>query len=186
MASGLEPRDVYLDMVGPALRSIGDEWAHGESTIAQEHRATAIATRIVGRLGRRFHVRGRPKGRVVVGTPSGERHSLAVSMVADLIRGAGFEVIDLGADMPVEAFVEAVVDAAPLAAVAVSVTNPGSTAEAARLLAALRDATDVPIVIGGGAVTNEEQAKRLGADAWAPDAPAAIAFVVEKAGSTAR
>jgi excisionase family DNA binding protein len=186
MASGLEPRDVYLEMVGPALRSVGDRWAHGESTIAQEHRATAIATRIVGRLGRRFHTRGRPKGRVVMGTPPGERHSLAVSMVADLIRGAGFEVVDLGADLPVESFVEAVVDAAPVTAVAVSVTNPGSTADAARLVTAIRDATDVPIVIGGGAVEGDGQARRLGADAWAPDAAAAIAFVLEAAGSASR
>ena len=127
-------------------------------------------------------MRGRPKGRVVVGTPPGERHALPVAMVADLMRGSGFEVIDLGADLPVESFVEAVVDASPVTAVAVSVTNPASTAEAARLIAALRGATDVPIVIGGGAVTGEEQARRLGADAWAPDAPAAIAFVLDAKG----
>ena len=42
MASGLEPKDVYLELIGPALRTVGDEWAHGEGTIAEEHRATAI------------------------------------------------------------------------------------------------------------------------------------------------
>jgi excisionase family DNA binding protein len=185
LASGLEPSDIYLDLIGPALRSVGDEWAHGESTIAREHRATAIATRLVGRLGRRFHMRGRPKGRIVVGTPPGERHALAVSMVADLIRGAGFEVVDLGADLPVESFVEAVVDAAPLSAVVVSVTNSASTAAAARLIAAVRDATGVPIVVGGGALTGGGQAERLVADAWAPDAPSAVAFLVGVAGRLA-
>jgi excisionase family DNA binding protein len=171
MASGFEPGDVYLDMIGPALRSLGDRWAHGEATIAQEHRATAIATRIVGRLGKRFHTRGRPKGRVVVGTPPGERHSLAVSMVADLLRGAGLEAIDLGADLPVESFVEAVVDAGTVTAVVVSVTNPAS---------------NVPIMIGGGAIEGEDQARRLGADAWAPDAAAAISLILERIHSTSR
>lgn len=185
LASGLDPADVYLDLIGPALRAIGDEWAHGESTIAREHRATVIATRLVGRLGRRFHMRGRPKGRVVVGTPPGERHVLAVSMVADLMRGAGFEVVDLGADLPAESFVEAVVDAAPLTAVAVSVTNPAATAEAARLVAAIRDATDVPIVVGGGAITGDDQAERLGGDAGAPDGSAAVAFLLGLSGRSA-
>jgi methanogenic corrinoid protein MtbC1 len=125
----------------------------------------------------RFATRGRAKGRVVIGTPPGEHHALAVSMAADVIRGAGFDVIDLGADMPVEAFVEAVVDASPLVAVAVSVTSSGSLRDAERLISAVRAATDTPILVGGSAITGDEHAHRLGADAYAEDGPTAAEFV---------
>lgn len=181
LASGVSPREVYLEVLGPAMAAIGEQWAHGEASIAEEHRATAIATRIVGRLSARFHARGRHKGRVVIGTPPGERHALPPAMVADMLRGAGFEVLDLGVDLPVEAFVEAVVDAAPVVAIAVSVTNAALLPEAARLFAALHDAGDVPIVVGGAGVESEEQALRLGADGWAPDAVAAIDLVTAAA-----
>ena len=177
LSSGLDPDEIYADVVGPAMHEIGEGWAHGATSIAGEHRATAIATRLVGRMSGRFATRGRAKGRVVIGTPPGEHHALAVSMAADVIRGAGFEVIDLGADLPVESFVEAVVDASPLVAVAVSVTGSGSLREAERLIAAIRDATDTPVLIGGMAITGEEHAHRLGADAYAESGSAAADFV---------
>ena len=177
LSSGLDPDEIYADVIGPAMHEIGEGWVHGSSSIADEHRATAITTRIVGRMSGRFATRGRAKGRVVIGTPPGEHHALAVSMAADVIRGAGFDVIDLGADLPVEAFVEAVVAASPLMAVAVSVTGSGSLREAERLIAAVRDATDTPILIGGKAITGEEHAHRLGADAFAESGSAAADFV---------
>ncbi|MDX1690011.1 MAG: cobalamin-dependent protein [Acidimicrobiia bacterium] len=177
MSSGLDPDEIYRDVIGPAMHAIGDGWVHGSTSIADEHRATAIATRLVGRLSARFATRGRPKGRVVIGTPPGEHHALAVSMAADLIRGAGFEVIDLGADLPVESFVEAVVAASPIVAVAISVTGSGALKQAERLIQAVRDATSTPIIVGGVAVTSDEHAHRLGADAYAEDGASAIDYV---------
>ena len=84
----------------PALRDIGEAWHRGEATVAEEHRASAVAHRLIGRLGARFAARGRPRGTVVLGAPPGERHRLPMAMVADILRAAGFEVIDLGSDVP--------------------------------------------------------------------------------------
>ena len=56
----------------PPSRSVGEGWAAGELTVADEHRATAIVLRLVGRLGPRFARRGRKRGTVVVGAPAGE------------------------------------------------------------------------------------------------------------------
>jgi excisionase family DNA binding protein len=177
LASGVEPRQVYLDVLGPAMRTIGEEWVEGTMTIADEHRASAVAARVIGRLGSRFRARGRPKGRILLGAPPGERHALPVAMVADLLRGAGFEVTDLGVDIPVESFVEAASAENGLTAVAVSVTTPDVLGAAAALISALRVATAAPVVVGGGAIRDEDHARSLGADAWAGDAQAAIDFV---------
>ena len=51
MASGVEPQDVYVDILGPALHRIGASWERGEIGIDQEHLASGVATSIVGRLG---------------------------------------------------------------------------------------------------------------------------------------
>src|SRR4029077_16129609 len=80
--------------------------AAGELTIADEHRATAIALRLVGRLGPRFARRGRKRGTVVVGAPAGEQHALPSAILADLLRGVGFEVLDMGANTPAASFAE--------------------------------------------------------------------------------
>ncbi|MCJ7725135.1 MAG: B12-binding domain-containing protein, partial [Acidimicrobiia bacterium] len=61
MASGLTPERVYLEVLAPALRNIGEAWHQGEATVADEHRASAVAHRLIGRLGTRFATRGRPR-----------------------------------------------------------------------------------------------------------------------------
>src|SRR5579884_4154223 len=97
LASGVEPAALHLDILVPALRSVGAAWEEGTLSVGDEHRATAVAQRLIGRLGPRFARRGRKRGTVVVGGPAGERHGLPCAIVSDLLRGAGFEVLDMGA-----------------------------------------------------------------------------------------
>ena len=75
-AAGADVDEVYLDLVAPAMVSIGRRWESGELDVAVEHRASVIAGRLVGRLGHRFLRRGRNRGTVVLGAPAGERHAL--------------------------------------------------------------------------------------------------------------
>ena len=107
LAAGAELDEVYLDMITPAMQSIGARWAAGELDVSIEHRATGIAFRLIGRLGPRFARRGRSRGLVLLGSPEGERHSLPIALLADLLRGQGWEVSDMGSDMPLDSFVKA-------------------------------------------------------------------------------
>ena len=88
MASGMTPVAVYEELLVPALRSVGDRWEAGVISVADEHRASVVATRVIGRLGPRFARRGRSRGSVVLGAPAGESHALPVAIVADLLRAA--------------------------------------------------------------------------------------------------
>ena len=172
LAGGCELDAVYLDVIAPAMASIGERWSTGDIDVAVEHRATGIALRLVARLGPRFARRGRSRGTVVVGAPAGEDHSLPIAMLADLVRGAGWDVSDLGADLPDDAWLSAVAHVDHLSAVGVSVTVTDRLPAAAVLLAALRGAVDpsVLLAVGGAAVHDIDQARALGADVWAPDA----------------
>ncbi len=179
MASGRSPTALYLEVLAPALRSIGHRWSQGDIGIVDEHRATVIATRIMGRLGPRFSRRGRTRGTVLVGTAPGERHAMAVSMLADLLRGAGFDAADLGSDLPVEAFVAAARDADRLRAIGVSAFHGGNEGAVAATVAALKESagSTVPVLVGGAAIEGNGHARRLGADGWAADAAGAVALI---------
>jgi excisionase family DNA binding protein len=171
MTGGVAVGDVYTDVLAPALRKIGERWAAGDIDIAVEHRASGIATRIVGRLGSRAVRRGRPRGTIVVGSPSGERHALVVAMLADLLRLEGWDVCDLGADTPSESFVHVLSTMDDVTAVGLSVTDPSCLDACAATCAALhRAGVSAPIYVGGQAIASEAHATELGADGYAADA----------------
>jgi excisionase family DNA binding protein len=165
LGSGMEPETVLLEVIAPTLRSIGELWEQGKLGIADEHRASATATRLISRLGARFGRRGHKRGTVIVTAPAGEMHSVPIAMAANLLRWHGFGVVELGADTPAEALAEAAIAEPDLVAVAIGCTAKNSPQAARRAIAALRVATPkVPVLLGGAAITTATQAKRLGAD----------------------
>jgi MerR family transcriptional regulator, light-induced transcriptional regulator len=185
LSSGADPSEVHLDLIAPALRAIGDRWEAGELTVAEEHRASVVARRVISRLGTRFTRRGRKRGTVVLGAIAGERHEIPGSIVADHLRRAGFEVVDLGADTPVESFVGAARQHAPMC-VLLSVTGKGHDQVVVETAAAL-EAIDVPVLVGGAAVPDEVVAVGLGSRGWTgTDARQVVACVEELVGRPVR
>ena len=167
LASWATPVDLHLDLLVPALRGIGQRWEAGELTVADEHLASVVALRVMGRFGPRFVRPGRRRGSVVIGAPAGDRHGLPVMMVGDLLRDAGYAVVDLGADTPSESFVEAARGADRLVAVAIGATLSGNEVAVSAAVGALHAAVPGAVVIvGGAAVPDETAALRLGADRW--------------------
>ena len=174
-AAGAELDEVYLDILAPAMVSIGRRWEAGEIDVAEEHRASGIAMRVIGRLGPRFTRRGRSRGAVVLGTPAGERHCLPVALLADLLRSSGWMVSDLGADLPPRSFASAAAAVPSLRAVGVSITTSAQLDAGVELVEELRLAVeDVSVLVGGRAVRDGAHAAALGADGWAPDGRALV------------
>ena len=170
MASGFEPDEIYVRILAPSLHAIGESWRSGRVSIDQEHLASSVATKLIGRLGPRFVHPGRKKGVVILAMPPGERHGLGVAMIADILADAGYDVLNLGADTPTASLVAAMRDAGALAAVVVSVVDIERRAAAGRLLAAARrERPSVPRLIGGNAVPDQRMALDLGADGWVAD-----------------
>jgi excisionase family DNA binding protein len=178
LASGTTPADVHTELLAPALASVGSRWETGDLSVAQEHLATAVATRIIGRLGPRFARKGRAKGVVLVTTPPGERHAIPSLMVSDLLRGAGFEVVDLGADVPDDALADIIKDLDGLFAVCISSTRQDAD-QAIRLTvdAVHRGAPDVPVFAGGASITDADHAADLGVDGWRRDGRGATELI---------
>jgi excisionase family DNA binding protein len=173
LTAAFTPEELYCDVLATAMHTIGDRWASDAVTVAEEHRATAVATRLVGRLGGLFARRGRRRGLVVLGAPSGDTHGLATALVADPVRGRGFTVADLGADTPVTSFAEVATDPGTVG-VGVVVSTPVGDTVVRDTVIAVRAVTDAPVLVGGIAVTGPEHAHALGADAYSGSMRAAI------------
>lgn len=164
LTAGVDPEEVYLEVLAPAMARIGDDWAAGKVSISEEHRASVVMLRLIGRLGPRFSRRGRKRGTVVVGAPPGDHHGVPLALAADLLRGAGFTVIDLGADTPAGSFVDAGRTADRLIGVGISATNNDNAEAIAEAIATVHRDLGCPVVLGGQAVLDEAMGKALGAD----------------------
>jgi methanogenic corrinoid protein MtbC1 len=132
-------------------------------------------------MGPYFTRRGRSKGTVVIGAVAGDHHALPGAMLADLLRDAGYEPDDLGANTPASSFVDATRSADRLVAVLVGATMDDHDASMREVIKALRDAgVRVAILAGGHGVRDEAHARDLGADRWTGrDAAAAVRAVRE-------
>lgn len=170
IASATDPAILHTELILPALHSIGDRWADGEISVLDEHQASTIAGRVVARLGPRFRSTPAPDRVIVIGAPTGERHGLVTAIMSDLLRGRGFDVIDLGADTPPASFVDTITTAMDgsrtLAAVVVAIQHSDGAAFLAETISAIRTVTDVPILLGGNGVpsditTSENDARYL-------------------------
>ena len=160
---GLDPSGVLTELVVPALRSIGERWAGGDVSVAEEHRATAVAQRLVGHLGLQFGRRGKSRGVIALAAPSGDLHTLPVTIVADLLRWRAFEVLELGANTPADVLADAVADQDRLLAVGIVSTTGGMEDEVAESVRSVRAALpDVTVFLGGPGIPSEAHALELG------------------------
>jgi len=113
----------------------------------------------------------KPVGRVVIGTVKGDLHDIGKNLVAMMMEGAGFEIIDLGTDVAPEKFVEAAKEKrANIVAMSALLTTTMLNMQT--VIQALQDAgirNSVKVMVGGAPVT-EQFAKQIGADGYATDA----------------
>ena len=117
-------------------------------------------------------------GRIVIGTVAGDIHDIGKRIVGFLLEGGGFEVIDLGVDVPDESFVQAVEEHNPdiLGMSALLTTTMPNMGKVIELLNEKRLRDKVKIIVGGASV-NEQFAKSIGADSYAPEASSALEWV---------
>lgn len=163
--AGADIPTVYMKVIVPALREVGERWHRGEIDVAAEHTASRVASRIVGRLGPKATRRGVRRGTVVVGSTAAELHSLPLAIAADIVRHAQFNVLDLGINLPADQFAKAVERTDSVVAIAIGVTNPGQEDELRATISAVREVTDKPIMVGGSGI-DAASARRLGADRY--------------------
>ena len=182
---GADTALVVRDLVMPALSEVGRMWARGEVSIAEEHLATALVARVLGRSSGSAAPAAAPAGRIVFACLAGEFHDLGIRFLADVARECGWDGESLGANVPREALVR-FVSQRPPAALALSLSLAGHVPEAARTIAEIRAvAPETTVFVGGHAFREDPALVRLaGADAAFVDAVALRDWLLAKAKET--
>ncbi|MCL4371336.1 MAG: corrinoid protein [Chloroflexi bacterium] len=173
---GRSPQDILDSALIPAMDVVGDKFARHELFIPEmlvSARAMQAGLAVLKPLLSEGESRAR--GKVVIGTVKGDLHDIGKNLVAMMLQGGGFEVVDLGADVKPARFIEAVQTEKPdfvmmSALLTTTMLSMKETIDALQV-AGLRDR--VRIAVGGAPVT-ERFAKEIGADFYAPDANAAV------------
>ena len=178
LQAGLEPLSIIEDALVPGMRIVGDKYSTGEYflpnlIVSASGMKQAMAALEPELKARRQQVKS--AGGVVIGTVRGDIHEIGKSLVATMLAANGFEVHDLGVDVPVEQFVETVrrtgAGLVGLSALLTTTMNGQRTVIQALEQAGLRDR--VKVMVGGAPVT-QRYADEIGADGWAQDAVAAV------------
>lgn len=175
--AGLTPEAIYYAIFAPSMVTIGELWERNELSVAEEHLATAITERLIGRLSPLFErpADRPPPGTALVGCVAGEQHALGATMLADLLRAHGWRVLALGADVPTHDWTR-LAQRFNVALVAISASLDQHVATVREVIAALRAALpEVCILVGGNAFRRDADLWRsVGADLYHPDARVAV------------
>lgn len=174
---GLDPVKAISDLTED-LREIGDKFGTGEiwfiDLMAAAHTVQA-AVRVLEPEIMRRGLKQKTMGKFLIGTVGGDIHDIGKNIVVLLLMANGFEVIDIGVDVPVEVFVEKVREIKP-DFLGLSSLLTSSMPEQRKVIDALAEnglRETVKVIIGGAAV-NERWAEEIGADGYAEDAVDAI------------
>ena len=183
MLAEKEPLTIVNEEIIPALNRVGEGFEKKTVYLPQLLMATEAAGAAFEQV-KAAMAQGEPapkKGVFVLATVEGDIHDIGKNIVKLLMENYGYEVIDLGRDVPPEVVVEAaMVHKAPLVGLSALMTTTVPAMEATIRL--LREKCPDCKVIVGGAVLTEEYAAKIGADHYAPDAMAAVRYAEEVMG----
>jgi methanogenic corrinoid protein MtbC1 len=174
---GLALEGLFDEVLGPAMVEVGARWEEGTLSVAHEHLAAEVTASLVSELASR--ARRRPEGGrlAIVSCSPGERHCIGPRMLSCLLEASGWEVLYLGATLPRDDIV-ALVDSEVPDVVALSTTMAAHLQHVRETIPVLHELPEPPLVaLGGQAYRDEEQARAIGADLWAPTAAAASALL---------
>jgi 5-methyltetrahydrofolate--homocysteine methyltransferase len=186
LALGMKPLELLFDALIPSLEEVGRLFEAGEYFVPEMlvsaramQGAMDILKPLIAETG------AKPIGRFVMGTVKGDIHDIGKNLCNIMLEGAGFELFDLGVNVPPEKFVEAIREHQPDAvgmSAFLTTTMPMFRVNIEAIKeAGLRD--QVKILVGGAPVT-QEYADTVGADGFAADASATVRLTKKLLGLT--
>jgi 5-methyltetrahydrofolate--homocysteine methyltransferase len=179
--SGLDPGVILNDGMIAAMREVGARFEAGDYYVPEMLIAARAMQSGMSLLKPHLQKTDRKSsGRVLMGTVKGDLHDIGKNLVSLMLEGAGYEIIDLGVDVPAEEFVRKVIEIKPdivgMSALLTTTMASMKTTLDALTAAGLRD--QVKVIVGGAPVT-DAYARQIEADGFALDASRAVNVVKE-------
>ncbi len=175
---GVTPQAIMEEHLIPAMGDVGEKFECNEFFVPElliAGRAMQESMKILNPLLAQTGIE--KVGRVVIGTVQGDLHDIGKNLVASMLEGGGFEVIDLGVDVSPDKFVEAA-KSKPGTIVALSALLTTTMPQMKKVIEALKAAglSDSSKVMIGGAPVTSDFAKEIGADGYSENASTAVAL----------
>jgi 5-methyltetrahydrofolate--homocysteine methyltransferase len=179
-----------IECLTKAITLIGDKFGTGELFLPELVGAGRVVDKAMALLEEEMKRTGQQeknKGVVILGTVLGDIHSIGKNMVAAFCRASGFKVVDLGENVSADKFMEAVKRHHPhvLALSSLLTTTMAEQKKVIKNLSEKGLRKGLKVMVGGGPVTRE-YAKGIGADGYAPTAPAAAKLALTLVGRDER
>jgi 5-methyltetrahydrofolate--homocysteine methyltransferase len=178
LEQGIEAEEILNQSLIGAMREVGDRFERGEYYVPEMLIAARAMQAGLALLKPKLLESGvKAAGVVVIGTVKGDLHDIGKNLVAMMLEGAGFEIVDLGNDVSPEAFASAAREhgASIVGMSALLTTTMGNMRATIEALEDIGIRGDLKVMIGGAPIT-QGYADEIGADGYAPDASRAVAL----------
>lgn len=177
LEEGMKPDDILEKALIPAMALVGDKFSKKLIYVPQMLMAAKAMGSAMKHL-KPFFQSGetKRKGKFIIGTVSGDLHDIGKNLVAMMIEGGGWEVIDLGVDVSTEKFMKAI-DDNPDAVVGLSALLTTTMENMKKTVSAIREKHSGLKILVGGAPVTMEYCEKIGANFYSPDPQGAVNYL---------
>jgi methanogenic corrinoid protein MtbC1 len=174
---GIKPDQILEDALIPAMAIVGDKFSRKEIYVPQMLMAAKSMSSAMKHLKPYFQSgETKRKGKFIIGTVAGDLHDIGKNLVAMMVEGGGWEVIDLGVDVGTDKFLKAI-EENPGAILGLSALLTTTMENMKKTVTTIRERhPDIKILVGGAPVTME-YCKKIGADFYSPDPQGAVNYL---------
>ncbi len=175
--SGEKPDAILENALVPAMAKVGEKFSKKEIYVPQMLMAAKAMNSAMAHL-KPFFQSGetKRKGKFIVGTVAGDLHDIGKNLVAMMIEGGGWEVIDLGVDVGTDKFLSAL-DANPGAVIGLSALLTTTMENMKQTVSAIKEKHKDSRILVGGAPVTMEYCQKIGADFYSPDPQGAVNYL---------
>jgi len=177
LEEGVKPGEILENALIPAMDNVGNKFSRKEIYVPQMLMAAKAMNSALVHL-KPFFMSGetKRKGKVIIGTVSGDLHDIGKNLVAMMIEGGGWEVIDLGVDVGAEKFLKAL-DDNPGAVIGLSALLTTTMENMKNIVKAIKEKHSSSKILIGGAPVTMEYCENIGADFYSPDPMGAVNYL---------
>jgi methanogenic corrinoid protein MtbC1 len=177
LEEGVRPDEILENALVPAMAKVGEKFTRKEIYVPQMLMAAKAMNSALLHL-KPFFQSGetKRKGKFIIGTVSGDLHDIGKNLVAMMIEGGGWEVIDLGVDVSSEKFLKAL-DEHPDAVVGLSALLTTTMENMKKIVTAIKEKHSGAKILVGGAPVTMDYCMKIGADFYSPDPQGAVNYL---------
>lgn len=177
LQSGIKPDQILENALIPAMAIVGDRFSRKEIYVPQMLMAAKAMNSAMVHLKPYFQSgETKRKGKFIIGTVAGDLHDIGKNLVAMMIEGGGWEVIDLGVDVGTDKFMKTI-EAHPDAIIGLSALLTTTMENMKRTVGSIREKHPGSKILVGGAPVTMDYCLKIGADFYSPDPQGAVNYL---------